>query len=102
MKTISLVLKELVSKLEQEINNDIDMNVETEQFISTDTYVGQTEQFYGLKIFYNERLKYEVILKPDMWRIFYPNQRRIATNYRTVDEYSPQRIKNYIKSDMSK
>lgn len=33
----------------------------------TDTYVGQTEQFYGLKIFYNDRLKYEVILKPDMW-----------------------------------
>ena len=52
MKTISLVvLKALVEKLEQEINNDIDMNVETEQFISTDTYVGQTEQFYGLKIF---------------------------------------------------
>ena len=98
MKTISLVLKALVEKLEQEINNDIDMNVETEQFISTDTYVGQTEQFistdtyvgqteqfYGLKIFYNERLKYEVILKPDMWRIFYPNQRRMATNYKTVD-----------------
>ena len=38
MKTISLVLKALVEKLEQEINNDIDMNVETEQFISTDTY----------------------------------------------------------------
>lgn len=102
MNTISLVLKALVEKLEQEINNDLDMNVETEQFISTDTYVGQTEQFYGLKIFYNERLKYEVILKPDMWRIFYPNQRRIATNYKTVDELSPQRVKNYIKSDMSK
>ncbi len=51
MNTISLVLKALVEKLEQEINNDLDMNVETEQFISTDTYVGQTEQFYGLKIF---------------------------------------------------
>lgn len=38
MKTISLVLKALVEKLEHEINNDIDMNVETEQFISTDTY----------------------------------------------------------------
>lgn len=35
--------KALVEKLEQEINNDLDMNVETEQFISTDTYVGQTE-----------------------------------------------------------
>lgn len=94
--------KALVSKLEQEIKNDQDMNVETEQFISTDTYVGQTEQFYGLKIFYNGRLKYEVILKPDMWRIFYPYQRRIATNYRTVDEYSPQRIKNHIRNDIVK
>ena len=94
--------KILVAKLEQEIKNDLDMNVETEQFISTDTYVGQTEQFYGLKIFYNGRPKYEVILKPDMWRIFYPNQRRIATNYKTVDELSPQRIKNYLKSDMGK
>lgn len=94
--------KVLVAKLEQEIQNDQNMNVETEQFISTNTYVGQTEQFYGLKIFYNGRLKYEVILKPDMWRIFYPYQRRIATNYRTVDEYSPQRVKNYIKNDMVK
>lgn len=33
---------------------------------------------------------------------FYPNQRRIATNYRTVDEYSPQRVKNFIKADMGK
>lgn len=94
--------KALVAKLEQEIKNDLDMKVETEQFISTDTYVGQTEQFYGLKIFYNGRLKYEVILKPDMWRIFYPYQRRIATNCRTVDEYSPQRVKNHIKNDMVK
>lgn len=94
--------KALVSKLEQEINNDLDMNVETEQFISTDTYVGQTEQFYGLKIFYNERLKYEVILKPDMWRIFYPNQRRIATNYKNVTPYSVQRIVNYLEKDMGK
>ena len=94
--------KALVEKLEQEIKNDLDMNVETEQFISTDTYVGQTEQFYGLKIFYKDRPKYEVILKPDMWRIFYTNQRRIATNYRTVDELSPQRIKNFIKADMGK
>ena len=94
--------KVLVEELEQEIKNDLDMNVETQQFISTNTYVGQTEQFYGLKIFYNGRLKYEVILKPDMWRIFYPGQRRIATNYKTVDEYSPQRVKNFIKSDMNK
>ena len=94
--------KILVAKLEQEIKNDLDMNVETEQFVSTNTYVGQTEQFYGLKIFYNGRPKYEVILQPDMWRIFYPNQRRIATNYKTVDELSPQRIKNYLKSDMGK
>ena len=42
------------------------------------------------------------ILKPDMWRIFYPNQRRMATNYKTVDEYSPQTVKNFIKADMSK
>lgn len=94
--------KILVAKLEQEIKNDLDMNVETEQFISTDTYVGQTEQFYGLKIIYKGRPKYEVILKTDMWRIFYPYQRRIATNYRTVDEFSPQRVKNFIKADMSK
>lgn len=94
--------KVLIAQLEKEIENDKEMNVETQRFISTDTYVGQTEQFYGLKIFYNGRIKYEVILKPDMWRIFYPNQRRIATNYKTVDEFSPQRIKNHIKADMGK
>ena len=33
--------KALVEKLEQEINNDIDMNVETEQFISTDNVIDE-------------------------------------------------------------
>lgn len=102
METHMITTKQvdLVNELAKQIRDKLQLKAL--YFISTDTYVGQTEQFYGLKIFYNERLKYEVILKPDMWRIFYTNQRRIATNYKTVDELSPQRVKNYIKSDMSK
>ena len=46
--------KALVEKLEQEINNDLDMNVETEQFISTDTYVGM---FNGMvRVYLDENL----------------------------------------------
>lgn len=102
MKTISLVLKSLVSKLEQEINNDLDMNVETEQFISTDTYVGQTENYAGVKVYRNGKHIYEIILQEVQWRIFYPNQRRIATNYKNVTSYSVQRIVNYLEHDMGK
>ena len=35
-------------------------------------------------------------------RIFYPNQRRIATNYKNVTSYSVQRIVNYLEKDMGK
>ena len=71
-------------------------------FISTDTYVGQTENYAGIKVYRNGRRIYEIILQEDKWRIFYPNQRRIATNYKNVTPSSVQSIVNYLEKDMGK
>lgn len=71
-------------------------------FISTDTYVGQTENYAGVKVYRNGKRIYEIILQEDKWRIFYPNQRRIATNYQNVTPSSVQSIVNYLEHDMGK
>ena len=71
-------------------------------FISTDTYVGQTENYAGVKVYRNGKRIYEIILQEDKWRIFYPNQRRIATNYKNVTPSSVQSIVNYLEKDMGK
>ena len=71
-------------------------------FISTDTYVGQTENYAGVKVYRNGKRIYEIILQEDKWRIFYPNQRRIATNYKNVTPSSVQSIVNYLEKDIGK
>ena len=71
-------------------------------FISTDTYVGQTENYAGVKVYRNGKRIYEIILQEDKWRIFYPNQRRIATNYKNVTPSSVQSIVNYLEKDMGR
>lgn len=71
-------------------------------FISTDTYVGQTENYAGVKVYRNGKRIYEIILQEEQWRIFYPNQRRIATNYQNVTSASVKNIVNYLEKDLGR
>lgn len=91
---------DLVHELAKQIKDKLQLKAI--YFISTDTYVGQNENFAGVKVYRNGRRIYEIILQEDQWRIFYPNQRRIATNYKNVTSYSVQRIVNYLERDMGK
>lgn len=53
--------------------------------------------------FVNDDVSEEVVQEEkDFSNTPLPIYKRFATNYRTVDEYSPQRVKNFIKADMSK
>lgn len=91
---------DLVHELAKQIRDKLQLKAI--YFISTDTYVGQVENYAGVKVYRNGRHIYEIILQEDQWRIFYPNQRRIATNYKNVTPYSVQRIVNYLEKDMGK
>ena len=91
---------DLVHELVKQIRDKLQLKAI--YFISTDTYVGQDVNFAGVKVYRNGRRIYEIILQEDQWRIFYPNQRRIATNYKNVTPYSVQRIVNYLEKDMGK
>lgn len=91
---------DLVHELAKQIRDKLQLKAI--YFISTDTYVGQTENYAGVKVYRNHRRIYEIILQEDQWRIFYPNQRRIATNYKNVTPSSVQNIVNYLERDMGK
>lgn len=91
---------DLVNELAKQIRDKLQLKAI--YFISTDTYVGQVENYAGVKVYRNGRHIYEIILQEDQWRIFYPNQRRIATNYKNVTPSSVQRIVNYLEKDMGK
>lgn len=91
---------DLVHELAKQIRDKLQLKAI--YFISTDTYVGQVENYAGVKVYRNGRHIYEIILQEEQWRIFYPNQRRIATNYKNVTPYSVQRIVNYLEKDMGK
>lgn len=91
---------DLVNELAKQIKDKL--KLKAIYFISTDTYVGQTENYAGVKVYRNGKRIYEIILQEDKWRIFYPNQRRIATNYKNVTSYSVQRIVNYLEHDMGR
>jgi len=91
---------DLVHELAKQIREKLQLKAL--YFISTDTYVGQTENYAGVKVYRNGRHIYEIILQEEQWRIFYPNQRRIATNYKNVTSTSVQNIVNYLEKDMGK
>lgn len=91
---------DLVHELAKQIRDKLQLKAI--YFISTDTYVGQTENYAGVKVYRNHRRIYEIILQEEQWRIFYPNQRRIATNYKNVTPSSVQNIVNYLERDMGK
>lgn len=91
---------DLVHELAKQIREKLQLKAL--YFISTDTYVGQTENYAGVKVYRNGRHIYEIILQEEQWRIFYPNQRRIATNYKNVTSASVQNIVNYLEKDMGK
>lgn len=91
---------DLVNELAKQIRDKLQLKAL--YFISTDTYVGQTENYAGVKVYKNGRRIYEIILQEDQWRIFYPNQRRIATNYKNVTPASVQNIVNYLERDIGK
>ena len=102
MKTHMITTQQvdLVYELAKQIRDKLQLKAL--YFISTDTYVGQTENYSGVKVYRNGKRIYEIILQEDQWRIFYPNQRRIATNYKNVTSYSVQRIVNYLEHDMGR
>lgn len=102
METHMITTKQvdLVHELAKQIKDQLQLKAI--YFISTDTYVGQNENFAGVKVYRNHRRIYEIILQEDQWRIFYPNQRRIATNYKNVTPSSVQSIVNYLERDMGK
>lgn len=91
---------DLVHELAKQIRDKLQLKAI--YFISTDTYVGQVENYAGVKVYRNGRHIYEIILQEEQWRIFYPNQRRIATNYKNVTSSSVQNIVNYLEMDMGK
>ena len=91
---------DLVNELAKQIREQLQLKAI--YFISTDTYVGQDKNFAGVKVYKNGRRIYEIILQEDKWRIFYPGQRRIATNYQNVTPASVQNIVNYLEKDMGK
>lgn len=91
---------DLVHELAKQIREKLQLKAL--YFISTDTYVGQTENYAGVKVYRNGRHIYEIILQEEQWRIFYPNQRRIATNYKNVTSASVQNIVNYLEKDLGR
>ena len=91
---------DLVHELAKQIREKLQLKAL--YFISTDTYVGQTENYAGVKVYRNGKHIYEIILQEDQWRIFYPNQRRIATNYKNVTLASVQNIVNYLEKDLGR
>ena len=91
---------DLVHELAKQIREKLQLKAL--YFISTDTYVGQTENYAGVKVYRNEKRIYEIILQEEQWRIFYPNQRRIATNYKNVTSASVQNIVNYLEKDLGR
>ena len=91
---------DLVHELAKQIREKLQLKAL--YFISTDTYVGQTENYAGVKVYRNGKHIYEIILQEEQWRIFYPNQRRIATNYKNVTSASVQNIVNYLEKDLGR
>ena len=91
---------DLVHELAKQIREKLQLKAL--YFISTDTYVGQTENYAGVKVYRNGKHIYEIILQEEQWRIFYPNQRRIATNYKNVTLASVQNIVNYLEKDLGR
>ena len=102
MKTHMITTQQvdLVYELAKQIRDKLQLKAL--YFISTDTYVGQTENYAGVKVYRNGKHIYEIILQEDQWRIFYPNQRRIATNYKNVTPSSIQSIVNYLEKDLGR
>lgn len=84
---------DLVNELAKQIRDKLQLKA---------LYFISTENYAGVKVYRNGKRIYEIILQEDQWRIFYPNQRRIATNYKNVTSYSVQRIVNYLEYDMGK